>query len=394
MRGFKTTILASLLVAGILLGSDPRQAVLGAGFISDENDIITNPAYALDYDNFVRAELGDFGMGDSWGTANMLLGDNLAVGLHFNREDGAIYSMVDAEAGYPTPINGIGIYGATKVGDMNVGLGIYNASKKMKLDTEPSSGDETNAFTKSGVFSAIAGIEAGPIAASFGFGMNSMEDDDGSGNITKNDGGMQMYAEFWSEFPLSDKASVVPIASFNNYKYNMTSETSSSSNEEGDKSYTALSLGVAAHRQIKEEGLVSLGLSFDMMTDKDESVDGRVNTMTAMNLPRINLGLEVPFFATELGKSDVPLELTARAGMRKAMLTVKDKTEVDGSATTTDTENFSESNADFIALGMGVEIAGFTVDMTISENLLYTGTYIISGNNQNLSSKISVGYNF
>jgi len=143
--------------------------------------------------------------------------------------------------------------------------------------------------------------------------------------------------------------------------------------------------GAGANYAFGEESLLFGGVEFhmDKVTDEMDSTDGTVKEEDTWTLfPVFTGGIETP----------VSDRFTARAGFRKSMGSHKSVDDFTGNTGSETTRTVSET--DFIALGLGVKLFDLDIDMTVGENLLYNGGYLLSGNSSNLFGKMSVTYDF
>ena len=402
-RGGLVVVAILLLFVSGLFASEARLGGLAGGgwYILDESNVFFNPAWVgFDaYRGSVLAELGTYnGVTDptgQYGYVNFGVGDMLTFGLAFNRDEGEVGSII-AGSGLPAPRNGLDLMGGLNIGNLNLGLGLYKSGAKdytKNLDADTTVSESTE---KTGVLGIHLGTvlnfgEKNILDAGFHLRFNSYKDEDVASGTTETeeiDGGMAIDLGIRSFYYINDDIALVPKVGFYTFSYKdkYTNSSNSSLNvTSGDWSKMTLFAGAGANYAFGDEGLVFGGVEFDMdkITDEMDSTDGTVKEEdTWMLFPVFTGGVEAPI-------SD---RFTARAGFKKTMgshKSIDDFTGDTGSETT-----FTVSETDFIALGLGVKLLDFDIDMTMGENLLYNGTYFLSGNPSNLFGKMSVTYDF
>jgi len=363
---------AVVLFIGVASASDARQIALGNAFYSDVNDIRTNHSYVIDYGSFVRFELGNYAFGTpsgQWLHANAKVNENFHLGAMVNRQDGFAYLTPDTRFTI-APINGLDVYGAYNFGSYAASVGLYMAN-----NSEESSDNEKSI----GVFGFTGGVYTGNIAASFSMKMNSYKDENTDIEL---DGGSEIHGEFWGSFPMNSKLEIIPLVSFTTYSYSIDGVT-----DDGDMGYMNVSVGCGGIYTMKNGGFVSGGLSFDMVENMDESVANTKSTISSTTFPRFNLAAEIPIY-----EKNETFKVLGRMGMQKSFVSNKSEYE-SGSVDSESTWKSSESLSDFVSIGCGVVIKNFEIDYTISESILFEGSYLLSGISRPVANTISVTYN-
>lgn len=89
------------------------------------------------------------------------------------------------------------------------------------------------------------------------------------------------------------------------------------------------------------------------------------------------------------GEAKVKEWLTARAGLSANLLEMDSQKYPSGDPTKNDTENYSNNGSATISTGLSLNFGDLTIDGVLNQDLLYTGTYLISGLQETLFSKVS-----
>ena len=373
----KFLILFSLVViASAIMANDARESALGYGakYFIDDNNVVYCPAMALRYPGYVKLELGTYaGSGftptGQWGMANVAIGDNFAIGGALRRSEGDAFWLA-GEIGMTPPNPGLDIWGAYKIGSLNLGVGAYLASDSYK---EVDDNNNTEIFNKSGVMdfkvSAETELLGGYWQIPIWITMNSVKTEDtNADNETQTDeitGGMEIGACLRGYMPIADNVELVPRLHFTTFSYSREyTPYTGDATEYGDYSRMTLNAGCACNVGVLDDGLVSVGAAIGMANVTDEVDTTNKTEDKTMHLPEITIAAEIP--ATDW--------LVVRGGVTKLFIT---DTHIAGDVeqTTKDPEMASA----FASLGFGVNFSGFALDFTMSEDKLFEGPYMLSG---------------
>ncbi len=407
-----------LIVSACLFATDPRQMVLG-NYVDDENDILTNPALAWKYGSFVKGEIVT---GNDWAMANYMLKDDLSLGMHLGRQEGAIYTDVFPST-VSKPFAGIGLFLSKALipdqepetstgswGDTgyisaeSFGLGVYAANKRESL-SETDEEDTTQGYDQSAVYGVIAGFNSDMFSLSAG--MNYNREHYGTYWEYLGDDVYEFYTsyEYFSElklkFNVSEESRIKGIAKFRRFEVSRKThdpELEDTQSENPGSEYTFVSAGTHYQKTIGRKGVLSTGLTFSLTRTKTVSESGYYDwpitlTETWCRLPTIEIGVEIPIMDRTVGKSGIPLLFMARGGAEKTWAYYSEEDDRFSYMTTQSTFGIDEDE-DFVSFGLGLSVASFLVDMTISETLLQSGPYIISGRGETMTYNMTLGYRF
>lgn len=89
------------------------------------------------------------------------------------------------------------------------------------------------------------------------------------------------------------------------------------------------------------------------------------------------------------GEAKVKEWLTARAGLSANLLEMDGRKYPSSDPTKTDSENYSNNGTATISTGLSLNFGDLTIDGVLNQDLLYTGTYLVSGLQETLFSKVS-----
>jgi len=187
-------------------------------------------------------------------------------------------------------------------------------------------------------------------------------------------------------YPWSKNLTLIPILKFNmtdgSWKYVKTGTEVSGEDLKDMGFNTGLGLNLTPYENMKVICGGIIGMAKETSTPKDTLVDK--GEVTALNMPKIVLGVEAP----------IRDWLYGRVGMTKSITKIDSKsTPQSGTykdkATTTTTWNHPFD----ISYGLGIKLGSFTMDWWIGDEILFQGPYIVSGNPAN-ALQVSLGYNF
>ncbi|HHS50693.1 MAG TPA: hypothetical protein ENN07_06205 [candidate division Zixibacteria bacterium] len=376
-----------IMVAATLIASDARQDAFGFGskYIADANDVLYNPALSIDWANQARCELGNYVASgvtpaNQWGFAALSLGDELSIGAALRRREGDIFQIAPSY-GVISPNPGIDIWGAYRVGDIKLGLGIYTAGNK---ESEVNDNTNTSFEESSGIFKAKLGIGL-PVFKSteiaLGFAMNSFnetttnaDNEEMTFDLT---GGTEISLAVRSFIPVEDIFEIVPVLGFSSFSFGDEfvafngDETTS-----GDFSRMRLSAGVGINTEVVRDGIVSVafGMGMENFIDELDTTDKVEDKV--MYFPEVSVAAEVPLRDW----------VSVRAGMGKVFGSY---TNIQGDIESK--SKITESAANFITFGAGFKFNNVVFDVSITEDKLFEGAHFISGLPNNLAARATLG---
>ncbi len=386
----KTLILfALLLCAAAVLGSYSRQMALGSGskFFRDAVDVIHAPGLAPQHGNLVDAELGSYTTAGGtptgqWAMVNLNMNDAVYIGAALRRIEGYAFQLAD-DFSITAPNPGFDVWGAYDMGGFSIGLGLYAAGYSEKMTWDGS--DQENNY-KAGVTTIKAGIGAkvgdADIEGTVNFSMNGLKEENiNSANETQTwetTGGSHISLGLRGFIPWGYDAELVPVVAFSTFSHSLEMKSYSGTvTNFGDYSEMFLTAGAALNYKVMEDGVVSVGLSLNMATEKDEIDTTAKTERKTITLPEVTISAEIPTFKW----------MVLRAGVSKEFNKNTFTTPV-----TESTWSDSELNNTFINFGAGLTFGNFELDMTISESFLFYGPNFVSGINNNIAAMASLSY--
>ncbi len=132
--------------------------------------------------------------------------------------------------------------------------------------------------------------------------------------------------------------------------------------------------------------------SFTNDTSYTETIPSNPYTQTTSTLffPYFNLGLEIypkKWFVTRLG-------VYKYMGSEKRSYNYTDPDNENEYVDTRDNYTSGWRNSDFLTFGIGFNFSSFRLDFTVSDKSLFSGTYLFSGNGEDLFTSVSASYEF
>lgn len=337
-----------------------------------------------------------------------------------------------------TPENKIDLFYALGLGGAKLGLWLNQAKDSDKDDyafeskptKNPNDGTMVNErksgernFTAGGILENLGPVDKVELAAGLGFPSvkNTYDEDWWSGapndkyytidRELKTDGAFNLNITARGIFSLTKKTNLIGLARYrsNNYSNKCTIKEDSDADADlevdgeiaRDQKRHRLDAGVALNSKVIKKTLVIAAIPFNYIKTSYEGTEkDNLTGATAEEHTRKESITSIPLnvaFEYEPFKS-----LAVRMGLSKPIYE-KTKTEITdpdwvGGALnnlTTRTNLFDPQTPTAVSLGAGVKVTdALTLDAVIQQDVIFTGTYIISGIPESLAAQITVTYRF
>jgi hypothetical protein len=436
----------------VALGGNARMLALGGSpvnyYLLDYTNIFINPAYLKKYTNLAMIELGSgFGNGSGFTANNQQFGSTLTLGdmtfgLVVGRREGPMF--VENSYGYQSggsfsacdymksaldtylqnllvqsslePLTPLQVLTAFKIGEISVGFALYQSSWSRNDD---GTGSVSLGRTCSATLSQY-GIKGGVL-----YPLNSTMLIDLAGCLrlnrasadysNKNTGaplaassfsanGYEMSVTGRMFYELTPSMSLVPLARVEMFFYEPEVSSTPLSNFllPFPNSYSKWEYELGAGIQSRwERGIAVVGVSVQYISLKNDAVNnvGLIPQTTKYNrtwfdLPKINAGVEFSITPWLIG----------RAGYTKRISTQRTHVEAPSPAPPTESvislepgflPSFGLAPADqTLSLGLGIFVDRFTFNAYLAEQVVGTGTYLLSGIEQSLFGVVSLSYQY
>lgn len=401
---FLTILFASSASAQVISNPSTNARMDGLGVqnwqIEDDFNLWVNPAQIGKYKNTIYGELGTYTKGSGvtsslntpdqnniapesqWGGMNM--DANYGVwGVYIGRPyDGPLTELEGSGVGTAPSNNTVDLFYGTQGMPLGFYLSYANQSEKNKV------GGVTDKDEASEINLGLGGIfGGGMIEAAVNLGMPSAKCDNTGGTIAatgctagdtfKDDAGLNFallvrhHANVGGGKLLTTLRGVSSDASY---------KDTTTTTDKFDATRMEWNLGTALNSRPNADTLVIAGIGVNLINSefKDKAL-GIKDTTDTLQIP-VNVGLEHQTFRklqTRLGISKNIYDTTT------SKTTGGDKSDVvsDGPAT--------------VSAGIGLAVAdNLMIDAVINQDILFTGTYVVSGVAETLSSKLSATYRF
>ncbi|MBI2620403.1 MAG: hypothetical protein HYW57_10010 [Ignavibacteriales bacterium] len=459
MRNFTALFLALLIGLTAVEGQEKTKAISGGiartaalggnpynPYLQDYTDVLTNPAWASKYTNFLYGDAGYAltgyaGLGQNVGFTLGVSG--FAVGINVGHREGPMFAENSYGAGVGgfgasdymlTAINGVAgpafgvttgeprvpvqIYAAGKLGPLTVGAALYRATWSQTDDGTGSVGlrqkaEYSNNQTgiKGGVLLELS--QYFTVDGSVLFRLNGSSIDFSDGNpganpttATYDGGGSELAINGRAFMKFSDKINIIPQIRFSTFGYqpeitdNSTPTPPSPNNTKpNDYGKTELEFGVGVNSRL-EGGWVIVGLAIqsvkltnDITTQPGGPGTALQTTKTSVSwfdLPKINVGGEIEILSW----------LSGRVGYFKRLST--QTRIVESPAPTPKTETSTTIEAGFVpslgftatqqqlAFGLNILVGPVSLDGYMGERFLAAGPNVLSGIFQDMFGVLSV----
>ncbi len=350
-------------------------------YIVDPDNIKTNPAYASVYSNFLWGDIGssstspDDGSGQ-FAAFNFRASKDLSLGIMLTRNDfssssigvldpGNLVNILNSGgASIVPPDNNIELFGAYKVGDLSLGLGISYASTKNDFSPATGTGNK-NSFSQFGANVGVQGyLTPGfKFDAAFSMLLPSASLEPATGDKLEGSNTF-MLANARGFISLSSNFTLVPNLAF----FNGSGSVSVGGQSTDLPSMMSLLVGVGLTYK-SGNLLISGGPSFNYESMTFPAVENANPELkdSRMTFPGWNLGAE--WYFTEW--------LVGRMGYVASTFSVTNQSPA--SATTVNENTFTDFSRGDVRLGVGFRFGGFTLDATVNDDVLRHGFNLVGG---------------
>jgi hypothetical protein len=293
--------------------------------------------------------------------------DNMASGLYINQPiNSSLLQLGLNKFGgtLASPLNNayVFMFGMPLAG-FDAGLGLVTSGTSQNNGTV----EETATY-----FAVLAGISNSKMDLGIKFELPSIEHNVNGGAKTEFSGfGLSAQARYnWKTI---NGAKIFPIAQFGfgsaGYK----------NGSESDFSRLMLRTGIGVEKSINEDNLLIVGLEvFGYSSVEEDNKTANVKTnVSTITLPGVYVGIE----------SKIADWLTGRIGVKH--------TNISETTESTGADDLELDGSTFkVNLGLGMEFNNFLIDFAVNEGIIFDGPNLLSGSNNNLSSRISITYDF
>ncbi|MBN1398858.1 MAG: hypothetical protein JXA06_12570 [Bacteroidetes bacterium] len=432
-------------------GGNARMLALGGSpvnhYIEDYTDIFINPAYMERYPRLAMIELGNgFGSGSGYSANNQNLGitcplGKTTLGLAIGKREGPmfaensygyqnggaftacdymkyaldIYLQNIAVQASSEPLTPIQLLGAFKLENGSAGVALYyaNWSRDDNGTGSVSSGRTCSASLsqygiKLGFLHTLDSCTVLDLSGCFRLNKASVDysNRNAGAPLTASSfsaNGYEMLATIRFFYKLADGISLIPLARAGVFSYEPEISSSPLSNYllPLPNSYwnleCELGLGI---QSLWEHGLGAVGVSFRYISLKNDAVSSTGSAQqttqykrTWLDLPKINAGIEL--YITDW--------LAGRAGFSKRISSQSTYVESSSSPPTESTittepgflPSYGLNAADqTLSLGLGIVLDKFAFNAYLAEQVLGTGSYLLSGIEQSLFGLVSISYQY
>ncbi len=421
------TLLLVVLIGSTAFATLARIRSLGNAdyFFKDIYQIYRNPAWLGMYTNTVYAELGSYdtyyystdGTQDWYDPEDQVLGINykvykgLSLGLTLNRMEWLDWSDIfyDYVEDVPSPINEYDLLASYDFEKLHVGLGFYHAGNKYDYEYRYDDTSTGNWYTDNEVGSVGTTILSGGFVYDLegghqieGMARLFMDRAKGTYDYNQSDGYFENWIgeskggngiEFGARgfFTVREDFQVVPLFAFGTEKVGLkTSEEYpgfDTTYETGDVKMSYFTFALGGNLKL-DKGMVAGGLNVSQYKYTDNLEEGYPYEYKDTYVPGFNLGVE--YWVTNW--------LVARLGMEKEFGHGEYKSEdlVGPYKYLYDYKyRWTTYYEDFLGVGVGFKFSKFMVDASLhSENSLFEGGYLLSGEQRNLFGIVSATFEF
>ncbi len=378
MRLFNTpsklcfVIVITALLSSTLFSSETRIGTLGQEgiFLNDPSNVMLFPGTLVQFSDLVITEMRTLYDNEMY-TIGIHMGyDNMASGLYINQpiSSSVLQAGLDEFAsngvtlGSPLNNSYVFMFGMPLAG-FDAGFGLVTAGTSQDNGTL----EETATY-----LAVLAGISNSRMDLGVKIELPSIEHNV-SGGANTEFSGFGISAQGRYNWRTIKGARIFPIAQlgFASAGYKNGQET--------DFSGLMVRAGVGVEKAINENNLLIVGLEafgYSSYTGDDKTADVKTTTST-MTLPGIYIGIE----------SQIADWLIGRVGARHT--NISQTTEVTGG------DDLVQDGSTFkVDLGLGMEFGNFLLDFAVNEGIIFDGPNVLSGATNNLSSRLSITYNF
>lgn len=364
---FSCLTLLLVLSFSSVYSSETRVSTMGQEglFVRDESNIMLFPGTLLQYGDIVVSEMRALYANGSY-----------TIGLHMDYGNTASALYINQPISSSLLSTGVGAFGgagallsplnntyllmyALPLAGFDAGFGLMAAGTSQDNGTV----EETARY-----IAILAGVSNKKLDAGLKIELPSIEQKNGG---TTEFSGFGLMAQGRYNLMTVKGANIFPVAQF--------SYGSASFKNGADIDYSGLMvrLGAGVERQINENNLLIVGVEvfgYESTEANNKTTDSKT-TVSTTTIPAIYVGIE----------SRIASWLVGRIGVRH---TNQSQTTDTGSEVSIDGSTFKKS------LGLAMEFGNFALDFAINEGIIFDGPYVLSGAANNLSSRLSIIYDF
>lgn len=371
---FKLSVILLLFVflSSPLFCSETRVATLGQEgiFLKDVSNVMLFPGTLLHYKDLAITEMRSLYDNEVY-TIGIHMGYNtMASGFYINQPINS--SLLQAGIG---EFSSNGITLGSELNNAYVfmfGMPLAGFDAGFGLMTAGTSQDNGTLEETATYFAVLAGVSNDRLDAGVKVELPSIEHNVDGGDKTEFSG-FGLSAQGRYHLMTLSGSKIIPLAEFG------MASAGYKNGQETDFSGTMFRAGVAVEKAINEDNLLVVGLEafgYSSIEGNDKTAESKTTTTTT-TLPGIYIGIE----------SRMADWLIGRVGARHT--NVSETTKVtDADDTVVDGSTFK------VNLGLGMEFGNFLLDFAINEGIIFDGPNILSGQANNLSSRISITYDF
>ena len=418
---------ATALAQDIPSGGTARNIALGGGpanpYLEDLLRIHINPSLLASYGERVWGDLGflvaDGAQGGSRGqylSAAFRLTESNTLGIALNRRESPLYntdgsnpprdpiqemnSLVASILGigaqpFPRPLSPVEVFWALRTAGVDLGASVsYGRAAGSRSGNAASEQSVSTLRAKLGIAAAIehgVSIDAGAIV-----GLNTVGGTSASATGQQNELRMTDGMEFGTDarlvIPLNERCMLVPIGRLYSFTWGMKQVRNGTlviPDPAAEYSHSELELGIGT-RLSRNNILFVGGVSYQRTSMVSDSRTTKT-TVVISDIPKINLGVEISiasWLVGRLGYFDrlASTETTVESASGKNTTTISSELPWYGDL------NGLTALQQRITLGIGVHVAGMSIDATVGEGYFLNGPWPVSGVAQAVFSMISLSY--
>lgn len=376
--------MAVLMFASVASANRTRVATMGGTDILlwDEENMFWCPALVTGYPNEIIAEMPSYPPASEHGNATVgafLTNDQMAsmgvLGLVLNRPT---TSVPDA---FLQPIPSFDLIYGRKMGGIGLGGMITIARNSSSLSPD----DSTKVDMSSMILGITPGVtfaigQKGSIDIGFGYEMRSFTDDNQQLDVkSEADGAMGLEAGLRAMLPMGQYVFFIPHFGFGMGKLNWKTTAGSVTTKYTDSDGSMFGGGVGLNIMPFEETTVLAGFDVAMASEENSSTlyPDSIDKTSSMT-PMLVFGAESRFNSW----------MTGRVGAMKTFFASQKVESYDGTEASLATDSFQ------MAIGLGMALGDFNLDVKLHEDFLFTGPEFIGGSGNPPNVMISAEYNF
>lgn len=415
---FLTLLFASTASAQVISNPTTNARMDGMGVanwqIEDDFNVFINPAQLSNYKNVIYGELGtdpcstagvsNSGLG---GTAGC--GDSIINSGHNNRGVGAFgglnmdvsYGGWGVYLGRPySPTGPLNLMGSTPpvANRFDLFYALHGAPAGFYLSyasrsTESKGGGGPKVTDQASEINLGGGVLINNMLdAAINLGLPSSKTDDGAGTTTKGDAGVNISLLARHHMGLGGNSKLLTTGQI--LLGDASSKITAGGGTAKDKlTSTTVRLDTAVNSKPNPSTLLVAGIGVVSFSQKDKQTGASSDTDSRLQIPvnvgvehqtfksvKTRIGLTKNIYDTSVDKNcsptspDFPNEVCSAAGQKATTVS-------DGPAT--------------VSMGFGWAVAdNLMLDAVINQDILFTGTYMVSGVPETLNSKLSATYRF